>query len=188
MSEIKARYPVRTMCRLLDVSSSGFHARAKRPRSKRAIADEALTALIRAAHEASHGTYGAPRIQAELEAQGIEVGRKRIARLMRNVGLAGVSRRRFMTTTVRGEGRRAPDLVERNFMPERPDMLWVADITYVPTWAGFLFLAVALDAFSRKVVGWSFAATLHTEVVMNAMNMAIAQRKPKDVIQHSDSQ
>ena len=186
MSENKARYPIRAMCRLLDVSSSGFHAWAKRPQSKRAVADAELTTLIRAAHEASHGTYGAPRIQAELAAQGIEMGRKRIARLMRNARLAGVSRRRFVTTTVRGDGRQAPDLVERKFIAERPDMLWVADITYVPTWAGFLFLAVVLDAFSRKVVGWSFASTLHTEVVLNAMNMALAQRKPKDVIHHSD--
>ena len=186
MSENRARYPIRLMCRLLDVSSSGFHAWAKRPRSKRAIEDAEVTTLIRAAHAASHGTYGAPRIHAELGCQGIDAGRKRIARLMRNAGLAGVSRRRFVTTTVRGDGRQAPDLVARKFSAERPDMLWVADITYVPTWTGFLFLAIVLDAFSRKVIGWSCAATLHTEVVLNAMNMALAQRKPKDVIHHSD--
>lgn len=186
MSENKARYPIRAMCRLLDVSSSGFHAWVKRPRSQRAVADAELTALIRAAHEASHGTYGGPRIHAELAAQGIDVGRNRIARLMRNAGLAGVSRRRFVTTTTRDGTRPAPDLVDRKFSAERPDMLWVADITYVPTWTGFLFLAIVLDAFSRRIVGWSFASTLHTEVVLNAMNMALAQRRPKDVIHHSD--
>ena len=118
-----------------------------------------LIAEIRVAHEASRGTYGAPRIHAELAAKGIRVGRKRIARLMLQAGLAGVSRRRFVTTTVRDGGRPAPDLVERNFTAEAPDRLWVADITYIPTWAGFLYLAVVLDAYSRRIVGWSMATT-----------------------------
>lgn len=141
---------------------------------------------IRAAHTASKGTYGVPRIQAELQAQGIRIARKRLARLMRKAGLAGVSRRRFVATTVRDGGRQAPDLVDRKFIAERPNMLWVADITYIPTWAGFLYLAVVLDAFSRRIVGWSMATTLHTQVVLDALNMALWQRRPSDVIHHSD--
>ena len=112
------------------------------------------------------GTYGAPRIQIDLADAGIRVSRKRIARLMRNAGLAGVSRRKGTVTTVRDGARQAPDLVDRNFTADRPNMLWVADITYIPTWAGFLYLAVVLDAFSRRIVGWSMATTLHTQVVL----------------------
>ena len=142
---------------------------------------------IRTVHEASRGTYGVPRVHAELRADGIRVGRKRIARLMRKVGLQGVSRRRFVKTTVRDRERRlAPDLVERIFAASDPDRLWIADITYIPTWAGFLYLAVVLDAWSRKVVGWAMATHLRTELVLDALNMAIAQRRPKAVIHHSD--
>ena len=144
------------------------------------------SAEIRAAHAASRGTYGAPRIHAELAGKGIRVGRKRIARLMRQVGVAGVSRRRFITTTVKGDARQAPDLVERNFTAEAPDRLWVADITYIPTWAGFLYLAVVLDAYSRRIVGWSMATTLATQLVLDALNMALVTRRPRRVIHHSD--
>jgi putative transposase len=148
--------------------------------------DAALLAEIHAAHATSHGTYGAPRINAELTAKGIRVGRKRVARLMSQAGLAGVSRRKFVVTTVRGDGRQAPDLVERNFTAEAPDRLWVADITYIPTWAGFLYLAVVLDAFSRRIVGWSMATTLASQLVLDALDMALATRRPKEVIHHSD--
>ena len=141
---------------------------------------------IRAAHGSSNGTYGAPRIHAELTASGIRVGRKRVARLMREAGLAGVSRRKGVVTTVRDDGRQAPDLVDRAFTAERPDQLWVADITYIPTWAGFLYLAVVLDAFSRRVVGWSMATSLRTQIVLDALNMALWQRRPEGVIHHSD--
>jgi putative transposase len=157
--------------------------RGASPRSK---TDADLTAKIGAAHAASKGTYGAPRIQAELAAQGIGVGLKRIARLMRAAGLAGVSRRKGTRTTIRDGGCQAPDLVDRNFIAEKPNRLWVADITYIPTWAGFLYLAVVLDAFSRRIVGWSFAVTLHTQVVIDAFNMAHMMRRPKGVIHHSD--
>ena len=129
MSDHQADYPIATMCRLLGVSPSGYHAWVKRPPSRRAATDAALTAEIRATHAASRGTYGAPRIHAELAAKGLRVGRKRVARLMRQAGVAGVSRRRFVTTTVKGDSRQAPDLVERNFTAEGPDQLWVADIT-----------------------------------------------------------
>ena len=174
------------MCRVLGVSPSGYYAWAKRPLSRRAVADARLTETVRAAHAASHGTYGAPRIQAELADAGFRVGRKRVARLMRHAGLAGVSRRKFVTTTVRGDGRQAPDLVERNFAADRPNQLWVADITYVATWTGFVYLAVVLDAFSRRIVGWSMAEHLRTELVLAALNMALGQRRAKGVVHHSD--
>ena len=186
MSENRARYPIAVMCRTLGVSPSGYYAWAKRPACARAETDAALIEDIRTAHAASKGTYGAPRIQADLTDAGIRVSRKRIARLMRDAGLAGVSRRKGVVTTVRDGARQAPDLVDRKFTADKPNTLWVADITYVPTWAGFLYLAVVLDAFSRRIVGWSMAATLHTQVVLDALDMALWQRRPRGVIHHSD--
>lgn len=183
----QAVYSVRRICRLLGVSPSGYYAWSCRPRSKRAQSDEELSERIRAIHERSRGTYGAPRIQAELHACGTAVSRKRVARLMREAGLEGASRRRFVTTTVRDQkARPAPDLVERNFTAAGRDQLWVADITYIPTCAGFLFLAVVVDAWSRRVVGWSMATHLRTELVLDALNMALEQRRPQGVIHHSD--
>jgi len=147
----------------------------------------ALSAHIQAVHRASRGTYGAPRIHAELAAHGIRVGGKRVARLLRAAGLHGVSRRQAVRTTVRDEtARPAPDLVERQFTAAGPDRLCVADITDVPTWAGFLYLAVVLDAWSRRVVGWAMASHLRTELVLAALDMAVAQRRPLAVIHHSD--
>ena len=186
MSENRAVHPVATMCRVLGVSPSGYHAWTRRNPSRRACEDAVLRDRIVAIHAAAHGTYGAPRIHAELAAEGVHVGRKRVARLMRAEGLAGVSRRRFTTTTVRDGARPAPDLVDRTFTADRPNVLWVADITYVPTWQGFIYLAVVLDAFSRRIVGWSMATTLATKLVLDALDMALWQRRPKDVIHHSD--
>jgi putative transposase len=186
VSDHQASYPIVTMCKLLGVSSSGYYAWVKRRPSRRSETDAALIAEIRAAHGASHGTYGSPRVHAELAARGTYIGRKRVARLMTQAGLAGVSRRRFVTTTVKDGGRQAPDLVERNFTAEAPDRLWVADITYIPTWAGFLYLAVVLDAYSRRIVGWSMATTLATQLVLDALNMALLTRRPTGVIHHSD--
>ena len=182
----QADYPIATMCRVLGVSSSGYHAWVKRRPSRRAETDAVLIAAIRVAHTASRGTYGAPRVHAELAAKGISVGCKRVARLMTQAGLAGVSRRKFVVTTVKDGGRQAPDLVERNFTAEAPDRLWVADITYIPTWAGFLYLAVVLDAFSRRIVGWSMATSLAKQLVIDALNMALGTRRPRGVIHHSD--
>jgi len=127
-------------------------------------------------------------VQAALKAGGEKHGRKRIARLMRAAGLVGASRRRSGATTTRRdkEARPAPDLVDRNFVASRPNQLWVADITFVPTASGFLYLAVVLDAWSRKVVGWSMANHLRTELVLDALEMAIGQRRPDGVIHHSD--
>ena len=183
----QAHYPVATQCRLLDVSTSGYYAWQRRGMSARAEADRELLAMIQAIHAGSHGTYGAPRIHAELGAQGVRVGRKRVARLMRSVALAGVSRRKRPHTTVRSRGAaKAPDLVQRQFTAEAPDRLWVADITYVPTRAGFLYLAVVVDVFSRRVVGWAMESHLRTELVLQALNMALYLRRPQGVIHHSD--
>lgn len=186
MSRYQAAYPIATMCRLLGVSTSGYYAWRDRTASKREESDALLIEQIRDCHGASHGTYGAPRIHADLMALGLTVNRKRVARLMRKAGLKGVTRRRFVTTTLRDDTRPAPDLVDRNFIADNPNKLWVADITYVPTWAGFVYLAVVIDVFSRRVVGWSFAATLATKVVLDALDMALARRRPRDVIHHSD--
>jgi putative transposase len=180
-------HPVATVCRVLGVSASGYYAWQSRPLSARAQVDRGLLEQIRVIHERSRGTYGAPRVHAELAAQGVHIGRKRVARLMQAAGLAGVSRRAFVTTTRRDPAARpAPDLVQRAFAVDGPNRLWVADITYIATWAGFLFLAVVLDAWSRRVVGWAMAAHLRTELVLDALNMAIGQRRPTQVIHHSD--
>ena len=184
----QAAYSVQMMCRLLGVSKSGFYAWDERPLSLRARFDLTLTGKIQAIHRRSHGTYGSPMIHAELaDDHGIRVGRKRVARLMRMAHLQGVWPHRCVITTVRdADAKRAIDLVERGFYAESPDRLWVADITYVPTWAGFLYLAAVLDVYSRKVVGWAMENHLRTELVLEALQNAIAQRRPKGVIHHSD--
>jgi putative transposase len=186
MSANQAMFPIAAMARVLGVSTAGYYAWRRRAPS-RAKADAALLKRIRTVHAVSQGTYGAPRIHAELQAEGEAVGRKRVARLMRAGGLAGVSRRRGVVTTRRAhDARPAPDLVDRNFAAARADQLWVADITYIPTLAGFLYLAVVLDAFSRKIVGWAMASHLRTELVLDALDMALASRRPRDVVHHSD--
>jgi putative transposase len=180
-------HAIATMCRVLGVSASGYYARLKRPPSARARADAELSARIAAIHQSSRATYGAPRIHAELAAEGLHVGCKRVARLMTSAGLHGVSRRKWVITTVRDRGARpAPDLVERNFAASGPNRLWVADITYIPTWAGFLYLAVVLDVFSRRIVGWAMETYLRTELVLKALDMSLGQRRPAQVIHHSD--
>ena len=187
MTANQAVYPINTMCRAFDVSRAGFYAWRDREPSQRARSDADLAARIRTIHKASRESYGAPRIHAELQEAGVAASRKRIARLMKEEGLAGVSRRRGTRTTFRNERvRPASDLVDRNFHAEAPDRLWVADITYVPTWAGFLYLAVVLDAFSRRIVGWSMGLDLKTQLVLDALNMALTQRRPTAVIHHSD--
>jgi len=187
MKANQAMYAVTTMCRLLDVSTSGYYAWRKRVPSRRAVSDASLIERISEIHQWSRGTYGAPRMHAELAARGVHAGRKRVARLMKEAGLEGVSRRKKAFTTRRDpEARPAPDLVDRDFSAAGPDHLWVADITYVPTWAGFLYLAVVVDVWSRRVVGWAMATHLRTQLVLDALNMALEQRRPIDVIHHSD--
>jgi len=183
----QAVFPIATMARVLGVSTAGYYAWADRAPSAHATADAELLKRIRTVHATSHGTYGTPRVHADLLADGQRHGRKRIARLMRAAGLIGVSRRRSVVTTRRDkDARPAPDLVDRNFTAERANQLWVADITYIPSAAGFLYLAVVLDAWSRRIVGWAMETHLRTDLVLKALDMAIAQRKPTNVIHHSD--
>ena len=146
-----------------------------------------MTARIRDLHRRSRDSYGMPRILEDLREAGERINHKRVARLMREAGLVGIHRRKGFKTTVRDrDARPAPDLVERQFTADAPDRLWVADITYIPTLAGFLFLAVVLDVFSRRIVGWAMATHLRTELILDALNMALWQRRPEDVVHHSD--
>lgn len=188
MSANQAGFPIAAMARVLGVSKAGYYAWLHRPASVHAMADAALLKRVRTIHASSRHTYGAPRIHADLRQRGERHSRKRIARLMREAGLVGASHRRGGPITTRRDkdARPAPDLVDRNFSATAPNQLWVADITYVPTAAGFLYLAVVLDAWSRKIVGWSMANHLRTELVLDALAMAVGQRRPKDVIHHSD--
>jgi putative transposase len=188
MSANQAEFPIAAMARVLGVSQSGYHAWRGRPPSARAVEDKMLLKRVRTVHASSRETYGSPRIHAELRATGHRHRRKRIARLMRAATLTGASRRRKGVTTTRRDrdARPAPDLVDRDFTAVAPDKLWVADITFVPTANGFMYLAVVLDAWSRKIVGWSMANHLRTELVLDALEMAIGQRRPGNVIHHSD--
>lgn len=185
----KANFPIAFMCSRLGVSASGYYAWRQRPPAPRIVADARLTTVIRLVHAGSRGTYGAPRIHAELaDAHAVRCGRKRVARLMRIAGLRGVCRRRRpRTTRTDPSAAVATDLVQRQFTASEPDRLWVADITYLPTWQGFLYLAVVVDAFSRRVVGWSMASHLRTELVLDALEMALWKRRPAaGLIHHSD--
>ena len=185
----RERASIRTACRVLGVSESGFHAWRTRPKCERALGDEVLASIISQIHQDSRRTYGAPRVHAELRlAKGIRVGRKRVARLMRQLGLHGAHRRRRPRTTIRGEVTSAiPDLVGRDFAASRPDRLWVADITYIRSDEGFLYLAVVVDACTRRIVGWAMRRTLETEIVTAALEMAIGRRRPQPgLVHHSD--
>lgn len=175
------------MSRTLGVSRSGFYACHRRSPSARQVADAALSKRIAAIHEAPKETCGAPRIHADLADEGILVGRKRVERRMPAKSLRGVSRRKVVVTTERDPRvRPAADPVDRNFYADAPNVLWVADITFVPAWTGFLYLAVVLDAFSRRIIGWAMGTRQRTQLVLDAMNMAVAQRKPNNVIHHGD--
>ena len=185
----RTRLPVSQLCRVLGVSRAGFYAWKSRPPSARAAADQELTEQILEVHQRSRGTYGAPRVHAELQLDhGVHVGRKRVARLMRTAGLVGCHRRRRRGLTRRDpQAAPAPDLVQRTFTATAPDRLWTADITYTPTWTGWLYLAVVLDVFSRRVVGWAMADHLRTELVVDALDMAIWNRRPQPgLVHHSD--
>jgi putative transposase len=184
----QATHSVGIMCRLLRISRSGFYAWLDRPMCERQRFDLALTGKIAAIHRRSRGAYGAPNIHAELaDDHGIRVGRKRVARLMRAAGLRGATLRRYVITTQPdSQADRAIDLVQRRFYAPAPDQLWVADITYIPSWAGFLYLSIVLDVFSRKIVGWAMETHLRTELILQALQMAVTQRQPSGVIFHSD--
>ena len=176
------------MCTILGVSTSGYYDWLTRTPSARSVANDRLVTHIQAAHKRSDATYGMPRIRAELASQGLMASRNRIARLMRICGIRGVSRRRsWCVTTVRDKrARAAPDLVCRQFVANDINQLWVADMTYLPTHTGFTYLAMVVDVFSRKVVGWQLADRMTSDIVMDALNMAIDERKPHNVIHHSD--
>jgi putative transposase len=184
----QADLPVRTMCRVLGVSASGFYAWRDRVPSQRSITNAVMTERIRQIHQDSYESYGMPRVRAELIEQGVCISRQRVARLMRQAGIQGVSKRRGFTVTTRRDKRqpRASDLVNRRFHASGPNQLWVADMTYVPTWTGFLYLAVVIDVWSRRVVGWAMGERMTADLVLAALNMALEQRKPKGVIHHSD--
>ena len=173
------------LCRVLEVSVSGFYAFCSRKPSRHKQRDLLLGDRIESIYRRSRSTYGQPRIHAELKEDGIAISGRRIARLMRERHCHGASRRRGIVTTLRDrDARPAPDLVDRNFTATAPNQLWVADITYVPTRSGFLFLAVVLDVFSRRVVGCSMASHMRKELVVNALDMAIYRRKPTAVVHH----
>jgi putative transposase len=185
----KTSFPIAFMCGRLGISKAGYYAWKHRPPADRAVADARITKLIHQIHAGSRGTYGAPRVHAELaDEHGIRCGRKRVARLMRIANLRGVCRRRRVKTTRRDDqAQPSDDLVRRQFNADQPNALWIADITYLPTWQGFLYLAVVIDAYSRKVVGWSMANHLRTELVLDALEMALWNRRPgPGVIHHSD--
>ncbi len=187
----KATHRVSAMCRTLKISKSGFYGWRDGAPSARDQTDALLSEKIARIHRDSRETYGAPRIHFELRTLGVRCARKRVARLMREAGLFGCGgRRRKVRTTLRSQAERtspAPDLVKRNFTPEAPDRLWVADITYVSTWEGWLHLSFVLDTYSRRIVGWSMANHLKTELVLDAVNMAIYNRRPAPgPIHHSD--
>ncbi|WP_433258694.1 IS3 family transposase [Streptosporangium sp. CA-135522] len=185
----KDHHGVSLLARVLGVSRQGYYAWAGRGPSARARRDAELTEKIHAHYQASDEIYGAPRIHADLrQIDGDNVGRKRVARLMRAAGLAGVSRRRGCRTTITDrKAAAASDLVRRTFEADEPNRIWTADITYVPTWQGFLYLAVVLDVFSRRIVGWAMAEHMRTELVTDALAMAVGQRCPDaGVIHHSD--
>jgi putative transposase len=189
ISAEKARTPVSLACAWLGVSRSGYYEWATRAPSRRALTDAWLTERIRAIHEARRGVYGAPRIHADLRlAHGVRVSRKRVERLMRQVRISGLVRRKRGRTTIRVPGVRvADDLVERQFRPVARNALWIADVTYLRTWEGWLYLAAVQDAYSRRIVGWSMADHMRSELVVDALQMAVARRRPAPgLIHHSD--
>lgn len=184
----QATHSVGMMCRLLEISRSGFYAWLNRPMCARQRRDLELTGKICAIHRRSRDTYGSPSIHAELaDDHGIRVGRKRVARLMRQNSLRGATLRKYVVTTQSDPAAAKPiDLVERRFFADAPDQLWVADMTYVPTWSGWLYLAMVMDVYSRKIVGWAIDTNMRTELILDALQRAVAQRQPRGVIHHSD--
>jgi putative transposase len=185
----KASYPVTALCRMLGVSKSGYYAWRSRPPSERRRRDALLIEKIRQIHSRSRETYGYPRVHAELRSLGVKCGRRRVARLMRAEGLWGCVRGKKRRTTRRDPraAAPAPDLLRGDFVAAQPNRVWLADITYIPTREGFLYLAFILDTHSRKVVGWSMGSHMRTELVVDALEMAVWRRKPSaGLVHHSD--
>jgi putative transposase len=185
----KASHPVALLCEVLGVSRQGFYAWKGRVPSDRDLHDAWLIEQIREIHAANRGVYGSPRIHAELRmARGVRISRKRVERLMACAGISGLVTRKHRKTTIRVPGVRvADDLVERRFRPEQPNVMWCADITYLRTWEGWLYLAAAQDLYSRRIVGWSMTDHMRAELVVDALKMAVARRQPEaGLIHHSD--
>jgi putative transposase len=189
ISAERTSFPVSVMCEVLGVSRSGFHGWERRAPSDRALADAWLTSRIKEIHEHARGVYGSRRVQAELRlGQGVHVSRRRVRRLMKGAGISGLVKVKRGRTTIRVPGVRvADDLVERRFRPSEPNVLWVADITYLRTWEGWLYLAAVQDAYSRRIVGWAMTEHMRTELVADALQMAVHRRRPEPgLIHHSD--
>lgn len=184
----KAKFPVRAMCRALNVSPSGYYAFHSRPKSARAAENEKLEGQIQSIHETSKQRYGAPRITAELKANGTSVSRKRVARLMKSAGISATPPKQFVKTTDSNHDLPiAPNLLERDFSPLKANSTWSSDITYVWTATGWIYLAVILDLFSRKVIGWAMSDNMETSLCLKALNMALANRTiDGELIHHSD--
>lgn len=184
----KADYPIGTLCDVLEVSRSGYYSHFQRGESKRAREDRRLTLKIREAHKASRGTYGSPRVYADLKEQDFEVGKRRIARLMRESGIVGCPLKYWKTTTLSDHDNPiAPNLVMRNFEASGPNELWGADITYIRTWEGWAYLSVVMDLYSRRIVGWSFDNHMRTELILDALKLALGRRAPQPgLVHHSD--
>lgn len=185
----RVNYPVKVMAEVLGVSRQAYYAWVKRPPSARATQDQDLRRLVKEIHARNRGVYGSPRIHAELRmVHGIRVSRKRVQRLMREARISGLIPKKRGKTTIRVPGVRvADDLLMRNFTADRPDQAWVADITYLATWEGWLYLAAVQDLYSRKIVGWAMGDHMRSELVEDALKMAVHRRNPKaGLIHHSD--
>ncbi len=180
------QFPVQVMCRLLEVAPSGYYEWCQHPLSNRAQEDARLLRLIRASFTASHGIYGAPRVFLDLREAGETCSKHRVARLMRENDLRALHGYRVRRWAVGKPAVLIPNLLQRQFTTTRPNIAWVTDITYIRTWQGWLYLAVVLDLFSRKIVGWAAGPTIHRELVLNAVLMAVRERRPRGTLIHSD--
>ena len=182
MKANQALYPVAAMCRVLEVSRSGFYAWRKRAPSARARANAALLDAIQEIHAESDKTYGAPRVHAELEERGPQASLNRVARVMKGAEIQGVSPRKWTRTTLRGKSMRpVPDLVDRDFRVSRPNELWVSDLTYVATWRGFVYVAFVIDAFARRIVGWRVSTSLRSDLALDALEQALVLGEEDDL-------
>lgn len=182
----RREYPVETMCQILEVAPSGYYEWLQKPLSDRAIEDARLLTLIRASYKASHGIYGAPRIFLDLREAGETCSKHRVERIMRVNKIMALHGYRTRHYTVGKPSVLIPNLVKRQFNVEKPNSVWVTDITYIRTWEGWLYLAVVMDLFSRKIVGWSTRPTIHRGLVLDAVMMAVKRRRPKKTVIHSD--
>jgi putative transposase len=191
VDEHRERFGVEPICQTLDVSASAYYQRATGERSARSVEDERLTARIRDVHGQNFECYGYPRVWHELQRQGEQVGRDRVARLMREEGIRGAKRRGkpWRTTIADPSAQKRPDLVKRAFTADRPDRLWVGDLTYLRTWEGRMYFAFLIDVFSRMIVGWQLACHMRTDLVLDALRMALGTRRPGvevQLVQHTD--